>query len=87
VDDRRREPVSVTSMKGAADQPIFRFPIQDEAPMQDRSKEFDQLIEHLRHALILAGNLEQVGLAFLIDRAIAEAHAQAMPTLKPGRLQ
>lgn len=59
----------------------------DEAAMQDRSKEFDALVEHLQHALKLANDLEQNTLAFLIDRAIDEARAVAVTVLPPDRLQ
>ena len=55
--------------------------------MQDRSGEFNQLVEHLQRALRLAADLQENTLAFLIDRAIDEARAQATVTLSPDRLQ
>jgi len=55
--------------------------------MSDRSHEFDLLVEHLQHALKLAGDLQQNTLAFLIDRAIDEARAQAVTILQLDRLQ
>jgi hypothetical protein len=55
--------------------------------MHDRSNEFNRLVEHLQSALKLAGDLEQNTRAFLIDRAIDEARAAAIPFITPDRLQ
>lgn len=55
--------------------------------MQDRSKEFDQLVGLLQQALTIASALEQNTLTFLIDRAIDEARASVIPLLTPDRLQ
>lgn len=63
------------------------LPNRSEAAMQDRSKEFDQLVGLLQQALTIASALEQNTLTFLIDRAIDEARAQAVPMLSADRLQ
>lgn len=55
--------------------------------MQDRSSEFDRLVEHLQNAMKIARELEQNTLTFLIDRAIDEARAAAVPFVQPDRLQ